>query len=197
MGPDAKPIPEIDVKIRSRPLLSAEQIVRGKFLKAGYYGPDTKTDAEGRLVIMLPGEPEWLSFNIISSGYGPYWAEWNSRHNPQPIPAKFTAELEPAWSVGGIVVDQDGRPVKDAKVHPSIRFKKRPGDENELHIGDVLTTDAQRQMAIRQRSHLDEPSGSGDHAPQFHAPPAVACRAISSASPLAISRRKGWRSSAD
>ena len=143
MGPDASPIPEVNVEVRSKPIVTAEQIQQGKFLKAGTWGPYVKSDASGRLVITLPVEPERFSLGITSAGYGPYWAAWNSHNHSQPIPPKFTAQLEPAWSVGGIVVDENERPVKAAKVHPSIRFKKRPGDLEELSIGDVLTTDAQ------------------------------------------------------
>jgi protocatechuate 3,4-dioxygenase beta subunit/Zn-dependent protease with chaperone function len=143
VGPDAKPIPDVNVDVRSQPIVTAEQIQQGKFLKAGTYGPQVKADAAGRLVIKLPVEPERFSLGITTAGYGPYWAVWNSHNNSQPIPSTFTAELESAWSVGGIVVDENERPVEGAKVHPSIRFKMRPGDLEELHIGDRLTTDAQ------------------------------------------------------
>src|SRR5262245_32689385 len=49
VGPDAKPIPDMDVEVRSRPPIPAEQVLRGKFLKASNYGCHIKTDAEGRL----------------------------------------------------------------------------------------------------------------------------------------------------
>ena len=60
----------------------------------------------------------------------------------EPIPSTFTAQLEAGWSVGGIIVDADGKPVEGVKVTPSIEFKKRPGDLSQLGVGTNLKTDA-------------------------------------------------------
>src|SRR5262249_19779467 len=55
---------------------------------------------------------------------------------------QFTAELDAAWSVGGVIVDADGKPIESVKIRPSIAFKKRPGDSGTLYSGTMLTTDA-------------------------------------------------------
>ncbi len=43
---------------------------------------------------------------------------------------------------GGILVDRAGNPVEGVKIHPSIEFKKRPGDRRQLGVGRNLKTDA-------------------------------------------------------
>ncbi len=142
VGPDGKPVPEASVEIRTSPLPTAEQIAEGKFVRKGPYGAFATTDDQGRLVVKLPRTPKNFDVNITTPGYGPYWAGWSSESHPQPVPARFTAELEAGWSVGGIIVDSEGKPVEGVKVHPSIEFKKRPGDVGQFGIGTTLKTDA-------------------------------------------------------
>ena len=101
VGPGGKPIPEAIVELRADPLPTAEQIRKGKFVRQGPYGSFVATDAEGRLVVELPQAPSRFNVFITIPGYGPYWAGWSSETHAQPIPPRFTAELEAAWSVGG------------------------------------------------------------------------------------------------
>lgn len=142
VGLDGKPVPEAVVDIRTKPLPSAEQIRGGTFVKQGSYGTTVKTDAEGSLVVRFPRMPQGLNVGIMTSGYGPYWARWSSQSHVESIPTHFTAELDAGWSVGGIIVDAAGKPVEGATVHPSIEYKKRPGDYQQLGIGSALKTDA-------------------------------------------------------
>lgn len=44
--------------------------------------------------------------------------------------------------MGGIVVDDQGKPVEGAQAHPSIEFKKRPGDLSQFVVGATIKTDA-------------------------------------------------------
>jgi hypothetical protein len=127
MGPDGKPISQALVEIGADPLPTPEQVRAGKFVKRGSYYATLESDAQGCLAIKLPQTPSHFNVYITTPGYGPYWAGWSSDEHSQPIPSRFTAELELAWSVGGIVVDANGEPVEGAKVGPSIEFKKRPG----------------------------------------------------------------------
>jgi hypothetical protein len=106
------------------------------------YGMEVKADAAGRVIAMRPRETKRFSASIKMAGYGPYWASWDSTLVPRTIPASFTAELEAAWRVGGVVVDTKGDPIVGATVHPSIEFKKRPGDRQQLSTGDQILTDA-------------------------------------------------------
>jgi hypothetical protein len=142
VGPDGKPIPNAKVELYAVPNPTAEQIRQGKFLKKGTTGISVETDAEGRLVVQLPRAPDFFDAYITIPGYGPYWAGWSSESHVQPIPSRLTAELEEAWSVGGIIVDGTGKPVEGATVLTNIEFKKRPGQTQQLAFDPRLKTDA-------------------------------------------------------
>jgi uncharacterized GH25 family protein len=142
VGPDGKPVPEALVEIRTDPVLTAENVRRGKYVKRASYGTLVTTDTRGQLVVALPRAPDHFNVNITTSGFGPYWAAWSSENHAQPIPPRFTAELEAAWSVGGVIVDDAGKPVEGVSVTPSIEFKKRPGDAQQLGVGTRLKTSA-------------------------------------------------------
>ena len=111
-------------------------------MRKGSYGTFAATDGAGRLTVELPRTPASLDVDITTPGFGPYLVCWSSESRPEPIPARFTAELEAGWSVGGVIVDTDGQPVKGAKIHPGIEFKKRPGDRGQMGVGTELQTDA-------------------------------------------------------
>ncbi len=143
-GPNGKPVPRAKVEVRTKPAPTAEDVLVGEYVRPATYGPFARTDAEGRLVLRLPDEqPQRFNLSIKTAGYGPYWAGWSSVEHPQPIPTRFVAELEEGWSVGGGVVDSEGAPIEGVKVRPSIKFKKRPGDIEELYVGTKITTDAE------------------------------------------------------
>ena len=145
VGPGGKPAPDALVELRTNSAPTAEQVRRGKFVRKASYGSFVTADAEGRIQVMLPRAPTRLDVNITTPGYGPYWAAWSSEDRGQSIPPQFTAELEAGWSVGGIVVDAEGKPVEGAMVRPSIEFKKRPGDVRQFVTGTQIKTDAAGQ----------------------------------------------------
>ena len=142
VGPGGKPIPEAVVELRSDALPTAGQIRQGKFAKQGQYGMFVATDAQGRLAVKLPKAPTHLDVFINTPGYGPYWAGWSSETHAEPIPSRFTAELDAGWSVGGIIVDSEGKPVEGVTIGPGIEFKKRPGDLRQMRSGTKQKTDA-------------------------------------------------------
>jgi beta-lactamase regulating signal transducer with metallopeptidase domain/protocatechuate 3,4-dioxygenase beta subunit len=142
VGPDGKPIPAAEVEVWGDPLPTAEQIRTGKLIRQQLHGIVVVTDAAGRIVVELPRVPERFNVSITIPGCGPYWAGWSSDSYAQPIPHRFTAELDAAWSIGGIVVDADGKPVAGAEVRPSIEFKKPPGDTRQFGSGARARTDA-------------------------------------------------------
>jgi RNA polymerase sigma factor (sigma-70 family) len=142
VGPGGEPVAEALVEVRTSAAPTADQVRRGRFLRPSTYGPYLATDGQGRLVIAFPKVPRSLDINITTPGYGPYWAAWSSQDHPDTIPSRCAAELEPGWSVGGVVVDSAGKPVAGAAIRPWIRFKKRPGDVKDLYAGSDLKTDA-------------------------------------------------------
>ncbi len=142
VGPGGKSIPEALVEIWGDLEPSAEQILRGTFVRKVKFGTVAKADADGKLVVSLPKPPDRFILNITIPGFGPYWACWRTEDHDPPIPARFTAELDRAWSVGGIIVDPEGKPIQGVKVGPSIEFKRRPGDDRQIYAGGSATTDA-------------------------------------------------------
>jgi RNA polymerase sigma factor (sigma-70 family) len=142
VGPGGKPIPEAVVELRTDAMPTAENIRLGKLIKRGQYGAFVATDAEGRLAVKLPKAPTYFDAFISAPGYGPYWAGWSSENHAQPIPSRFTAELDAGWSVGGIIVDAEGKPVEGVTIGPGIEYKKRPGDFRQMRGGAEQKTDA-------------------------------------------------------
>ena len=142
VGPGGKPIPGAEVELCTNPVLRAEQIQKGGFVGKGRSGTLATTDAEGILMLKIPAAANRFDFFISLPGYGLYWAGWFSEGSPPLIPARFTAELDQAWSVGGIVVDSEGQPVVGALIRPSIEFKKRPGESREIGPDAQAKTDA-------------------------------------------------------
>ena len=141
VGPDGKPVSRGKLAFVTVRLPSAEQVKVGEFVRANNYSARVKTDSDGKLAVELPKVAKYFSIDIEVPGYGPYWAAWRSAERSEDLPEKFVAELDAGWSVGGIVTDSDGKPVKGATINPSIEFKKRPGDESQLGVGtDVKTT---------------------------------------------------------
>lgn len=143
VDPDGKPIPAALVEIRTSPIPEANQILQGEFVKKSTYGSFAKADENGRLVVSLPGKPDRLNFSINTPGYGPYWADCHADYGSKTVPNEFTAQLDAGWSVGGVIVDEEGKPIEGVEVHPSVKYKKRPGANRELHIGQRYKTDAQ------------------------------------------------------
>jgi RNA polymerase sigma factor (sigma-70 family) len=142
VGPGGRPLPKAEVEFATDPVPTAEQVRRGTFVKQGRLRAIVATDAEGRIVIALPRQSDRFNAFITVPGYGPYWAGWTSESHAESVPATLTAELEPAWSVGGIVVDGEGKAVEGAVIRPSIEFKKRPGETQQMGVGVRLKTDA-------------------------------------------------------
>lgn len=134
LGPDQKPLPHITIHLHAYQTVVAENILHGTFVKKASYGVYVKTDNQGRLVVKLLPTTNHLTADVTAPGYAPYYASWSPDNPSQPIPAKFTAELESGWTVGGVMVDEAGNPVAGAEIQPSIQFKKRPGDVKELGV---------------------------------------------------------------
>jgi len=81
----------------------------------------TEADENGRYVIELnPDKPQkTLNVFIEPAGYDFYlvaWGEWSGTVEADPIPAEFTVQLEKATTVGGIVLDDTGKPLADVAV---------------------------------------------------------------------------------
>ncbi len=144
---EGKPVPQATVEFRTDAKLTAEQVQRGKLKgkKAGsnYGGVPIQTDATGRIDLNLPHAPKRFVVLIQMPGYGPFWAEWSSTEHPISIPPKFTANLDAGWSVGGVLVDDQGKPIRAQRSDCPSSSEKPPGDTSELYLGTTPVTDAE------------------------------------------------------
>ncbi len=152
-----KPIPRVLIELRADPAPTAEQVKRGVFKTGRRYSSELEADTAGHITIDLPDTPKYFIVKINQPGYGPYWAEWNTIDRAERIPKRFTAELDAAWSVGGVVVDEEGKPIQGATISPHVKYKKRPGDTQGLSGGKRFTTGVDGKW-----SFLSVPATSND-----------------------------------
>ena len=77
----------------------------------------TRTDADGRAKLALfEDDPPVFYAKTTHPDYVGIWRWWRGHQPAEDIPAEYTLELEPAATVGGVVVDEQGRPVSGARV---------------------------------------------------------------------------------
>jgi uncharacterized GH25 family protein len=140
--PDGKPLPEVKVELRTSPVIEASQIRTGKYVRRSRTGVSVKADGEGHLVFERAAEPKRFDLYVQIPGYAPYWAGWDLRSKSEPIPDSLTIKLEPAWTIGGVVVDGDGHPIPNVRISFYIEFTKRPGDSRQMGTGDRRWTNS-------------------------------------------------------
>lgn len=138
LGPDKEPVPGALVEIRGN-MLSPEA---KKQACKGYRGNYFRTGENGSLVLAVLPRRGCFIVLIETPGFGPFWGVWVIREPSEAAPRRFTVELEAGWSVGGIIVDEQGKPQQGVTVNPSIEFRKVPGDRSQLVTGSRVTTDA-------------------------------------------------------
>lgn len=140
-GPDGNPVTDLECEIRGIPAIHAADVLEGKHIRKSRYGTILATNASGQLDFWRPANLGSLDIFIESPGYSPYAAQWRVTDGSNAIPDSFTIELERAWTVIGRVVDEAGNPIENARISPSVKFQKRPGDKRQLGVGTRLTTD--------------------------------------------------------
>jgi peroxiredoxin/uncharacterized GH25 family protein len=76
------------------------------------------TDADGRCRLTLPGKvPGYFAVWARKDGYVPVVAEWRAEANDtMKVPAEATIAIEPGTTIGGVIRDEEGQPVKGASV---------------------------------------------------------------------------------
>lgn len=168
VGPDDKPVPKAEVELRLIPGQKTWTFHRGQFVKAGRYGTFAQADETGRLAVDLPARgTQYFNVDVTTPGFGPFWAGWDVADRSDEIPDQYTIHLDAGARVGGVVVDEEGRPVEGVSVHPHIEFKKRDEDQSQLSIGDRVKTDADGRWTYESvPANLDSVGITLDH-PQY------------------------------
>ena len=77
-----------------------------------------RTDKQGRCSIVL-GEkkPDYLRVEVRKKGFVPVRLAWRQLEAGTGIPNQYTLALERGTSIGGIIHDQQGKPIKAASVY--------------------------------------------------------------------------------
>ncbi len=140
VGENQQAIPGLVVELVGSEAIEAQQLEVGEQAEERARRLRVRTDKEGRIVLRMPKEFQYFAVFVEAQGYAPYWSEWRSQNTHAP-PAKHTIELDDGWVMGGVLVDEEGKPIANAKLQPSIQFKRRTLDQIELHIGTEVTTD--------------------------------------------------------
>lgn len=102
-----KAIPRVPLRLRA-------------YLQNGPTKQDGKVaDADGKVVIEYPAETRLRSFRLDAKAEGmvPYHIYWTSQHKQLEFPAEYVMRFERATTIGGVVRDAAGQPVKGASVN--------------------------------------------------------------------------------
>ena len=90
----------------------------------------TETDGDGRFVMEFKSDGPQKQLNIFIEPHGyvfflAAWGDYSGNVETDPIPAEFSVKLEKAQTVGGIVLDDNGKPLADVSVEFTMSWGKR------------------------------------------------------------------------
>ena len=125
---------------------------------------DYTSDAKGWVDVELPKTLTILRLWSRKDGYVPLFAHWEDRMPAEQrvIPDEFTFSMEKGMVIGGIVKDEDGKPVSGARVEVMYArdFReelKRVSDDIWLSEGDdAATTNAEGHWSLNNVPPGDE-----------------------------------------
>jgi beta-lactamase regulating signal transducer with metallopeptidase domain/uncharacterized GH25 family protein len=101
--------------------------IGGAKLNARYAGhkADYTTDAEGKAIIVAPAPDRgYLSLIVRSQRHLPLLKQWRNKAANESIPAEFTFILEEGRRIGGVVRDEQGKPIEGVRIHVSLSSEK-------------------------------------------------------------------------
>lgn len=137
---DGKPVANVTLKIS------------GTETGGSFRTPDVVTDAKGECIVKHPGGST-RSLTVAASGDGIAMKtiRWG-QNGGEPIPNEYTFRAEKAATIGSVVLDESGQPVRNVKI--SISALTRPsGDQaqyNQLPFTQTtLTSDDQGRWSFR------------------------------------------------
>jgi beta-lactamase regulating signal transducer with metallopeptidase domain/protocatechuate 3,4-dioxygenase beta subunit/thiol-disulfide isomerase/thioredoxin len=125
-----------------RPLAGAT--VRVKTYRLGHDVQWLTADAEGRCSIAVPeATPEWLMVAAWVEGFVPLEMTWKDRELLDSPPAEFTLSLQRGEMVGGLVQDEQKRPIAGAKVFVWVRTQRQAKAPSNASGSFPVVTDAE------------------------------------------------------
>jgi beta-lactamase regulating signal transducer with metallopeptidase domain len=86
-----------------------------------------KTDESGRCVVTIPhGDLIYVRLKARKDGFVPLEDRWNLQGAlAKPLPEKCTFKMEPGNTIGGVIQDEQGRPIAGATVFVGFFFPRR------------------------------------------------------------------------
>ncbi len=145
VGPDDKPLAGADVKVA---IWAVEPAKTNR---------DLVCDAEGRVSLELPAEIKilrlWAGKEQHVALFAQWWPEQESA--PRPIPEQFTFRLEKGTSLGGVVQNDERKPIAGAKVEVALKrsdeglLSTKPIPTRWLSTGEnAIRTDAEGKWSL-------------------------------------------------
>jgi protocatechuate 3,4-dioxygenase beta subunit len=122
-----------------------------------YRGHKSKvsTDKEGKAVIDVPlPDAGYMHLYASPEGYPPIRMIWRNESGNETVPGEFVFTFEQGKTIGGTVRDEQGKPVKDAKIYLNISAEKYEGTNMCVALWDIpILTDSEGKWRL-------------DHAPE-------------------------------
>lgn len=99
------------------------------------------TDEQGRAHVEYPQDYKYIVITPKLDGYVPITISWRNDSIQDPAPDSFKVEMERGTTIGGIVNDESGNPIANAKVQLSIPYKngQHPRQQLELYNYPIKT----------------------------------------------------------
>ncbi len=116
VGPDDKPVPDAKVTLLMSPRPNDLRLRAGTLVAKSRNSFVLKSDADGRVAFERPAHLDYLNYQIRKPGYGYYWNWLNFQNKAKTDFAPTTAKLHRAWTIGGIFVDSDGKPIPNVRI---------------------------------------------------------------------------------
>ncbi len=105
---------------------------------------DRTTDETGAMTLDYPlPRSRMMHVNTSKDGFTPMLVWIRHPRFDDEFPAIYTQSMAPTAPIGGVVQDEDGRPVAGAKVSPTIFFNSNdpPPGREEIRLADSYPTD--------------------------------------------------------
>jgi RNA polymerase sigma factor (sigma-70 family) len=90
------------------------------------------TDDHGHCTVELPRGASYITASCGKDGFVPTQRAWSNQEIATRLPTTYTQELETGLPIGGLVQDEEGKPVAGAEVMVAISQGK--GDQPDLDV---------------------------------------------------------------
>lgn len=101
-----------------RPVAGVRLEVKGFYRRFDANLGEFVSGPDGVVRIPYSSEMDWMSVTTLDGKYASMAVRWNPKQG-EAIPEQFTMRLQPGMEVGGVVEDDQGRPIEGAAVNVS------------------------------------------------------------------------------